>query len=349
MRVWLAAIAAAFVAAPGAAGEPGVVALLANREVLRVDATGRVLARTMVGARDPHADAVGSYLGLSRDGARLFVLSPPGGGAEGGQALAVLDPVSLQRIVAVALPRGLVFRSLVVGPRTGRLYVSGNAAGGASICAAPPVESPRWRCAAVRPRGARLDWRVLDSAVSPDERRLLVSYHGPNTTGADWVATATLARCHTAPAVCLPSHGRAVFRTNGRVLATTGEGPLLELSTAGTRTREWDLRLPGNHLMAFALSPDGGRVAAVGPCGYAGGLSVVDLAARTVAVRGYPDTLCADRVAFLGARTVALARNRMPVPQGSPARLDFVDLATGRIVARRPTSSEVVDVLAAAR
>jgi hypothetical protein len=202
----------------------------------------------------------------------------------------------------------------------------------------------------LRPPG-RLDWIVLDSALSPDERQLLVTYHGASTTGADLVSTATLVRCRPhgpeSRATCLSLHGRALFRTGDRVLATTGEGPLIELSLAGERTHAWELGLPGNHLMQFALSRDGMHAAAVGPCGYAGGLSYVDLDAGRVAVHGYPQGICADRVAFLDAGTVALARNAFPVPQGLPARLDLVDLATGRITLRRATPSEIVDLLPA--
>jgi hypothetical protein len=340
-------LAAALVAVPVATGGRGVYALLANRELLRVDATGHVIARARIGDAEPHAGAVGSYLALGPDRGRLFVLSPPGADDAAGQSLAVLDPVTLRRLGSVALPHGLVFHSLQVGRRTGRIHLAGNAGTSASVCVGAPVASPAWRCAVVR-RAGRLSWDVLDSALAPDERRLLVTYHGTNTTGADLVSTATLGRCgERGAAPCLRLHGRALFRTNDRVLATTGEGPLLELSLAGRRVREWSLGQPGNHLMEFGLSPDGRRAAAVGPCGYAGGLSIVDLAAGTVTVHRYPQTICADRVAFLDRDTVALARNRLPVPQGARARLDLVDLTTGRITARRPTPSEVVDLLAA--
>ena len=304
---------------------------------------------------EPRAAAVGSFLALGRDGGRLFVLSPPGVDDDtGGRSLAVLDPVTLRRLGSVALPDGLVVRSIQVGPRTGRLYVSGNSGavrtpGGASVCVGEPAASPRWRCAVLR-RPGRLHWLVLDTSLSPDERRLVVSYHGSDTTGADWVATATLARCQVrsadARATCLSLHGRASFLTADRLLATTGEGPLLELSLAGARVGEWELGLAGNHVMEFAISPEGTHAAAVGPCGYRGGLSLVNLRAGTVSVHGYPDTLCADRITFLDARTVALARNRFPVPQGLPARLDVVDAATGRIRLRHSTASEVLDLLA---
>jgi hypothetical protein len=99
-------------------------------------------------------------------------------------------------------------------------------------------------------------------------------------------------------------------------------------------------------LLELALSPDATHAAVVGSCGYAGGLSDVDLRPGGAVVHGHRGTICAERVAFLDPATVALARNRVPVPQGSPARLDVVDLATGRIETRHATPSEVVDLLA---
>jgi hypothetical protein len=39
----------------------------------------------------------------------------------------------------------------------------------------------------VRPAQGR-DWYVTDAAVSSDERYLAVSYHGPDTSGADWIS-----------------------------------------------------------------------------------------------------------------------------------------------------------------
>ncbi|MGI8825641.1 MAG: hypothetical protein ACR2JC_08345 [Chloroflexota bacterium] len=84
---------------------------------------------------------------------------------------------------------------------------------------------------------------MYEAAVSPDERELFVSYHGPNTTGLDWftVAGGRLRRCTRSPAVarrpdsgCLLIHGR--FMQSGRgFIATTGDGPIIDIDRNGVR------------------------------------------------------------------------------------------------------------------
>ena len=146
-----------------------------------------------------------------------------------------------------------------------------------------PTRSADIRTWTIRDAGGH-DWWVFDAAVSADESRLYVSYHGGCsenfalcTSGADWLDadSGELTRCRRPS---LPANG-CISRVHGgvemvgnRFLATTGATPILEIRGARI-ARRWKTRLAGNHVMEFAIDSMGDQAYVVGQCHYAGGVS----------------------------------------------------------------------------
>jgi hypothetical protein len=328
-------------AAPGAAAvstPARVLALLADRTLVVADAeTGTVLSTTPLGPARPTVRFGGDLIGRSPDGRMIYVLVP-------GARLAVVEAASLRVTRRVALPSGVRFTSLAVGPRTGRLYLSGNTSRSAQVDVLS-TEGTLLRRAVLRPSDA---WLVLSSAIAPDESALYVSYHGGSTTGADRLRLGrTLTRCRDryARGGCLSLHG-SVRTLGGELLATTGEGPLLRLAPDGRVLRRYDLGLEGNHVMEFAVSGDGTEAAVLGSCGYAGGLSLVDLGSGARRVVGRErKTICGERVAYAGP-LLAIARNPFPVPQGLPAAISLVERESGTVARTVAVQTEAVDLAA---
>jgi len=106
---------------------PTVFALLADNRLLMVRlATGAVMARLRLGPPPVAAALAGYYLALSNDGRTVFALVPDAQ----RDRLCVIDPALVRVEVCHRLPAGLLFHSLAVGPKTGRLYLFGDRAAG---------------------------------------------------------------------------------------------------------------------------------------------------------------------------------------------------------------------------
>jgi hypothetical protein len=355
-----ALLVGAVVAATGCGGDsierssarPFVFALLSDRGLLKVSATdGRVLRSIRLGTRAPPAGAVSDFIAPSRDPKRLFVLVPAAG--RDRQSIVELDSATLKIQQRFPLPAGMVFRSLQTGPRSGRLYVLGNRGTDRNVNApillvldqnsgaiADPI--------IIRPAHGR-DWYVTDAAISSDERYLAVSYHGPDTTGADWISLSEAPKVCSdrTPAylACIRLHGDIAFREH-HLVATTGEGPLVERNLDGRLARSWRPKVPRNHLTHFTFDTPSGRAVVLGSCGYTGGLSVISLDSVSAKVIGYPKKVCGEAASFVQAGLLAVARNALPVPQGAVSQIDFVDLDAGRILRHTPTRSDVVALVA---
>lgn len=351
------------------ASDVRIFSLLADRQLLVVSAsTGRIETRVTLGPESPIPD-VGRFLALSRDGETLYVLVPWTPATP--QVVMAVDPASVRIRARFRLPRGVAYRSLVAGSESGRLYVFGNRPAAKStpapatavvtvLDATSGAVLSTWD---VRKANGRF-WWVLDAAVSDDERRLYVSYHGGCsesdvcTTGADWldIAGDRARRCQgqTHPnSGCLGRvHGSVAVYEDG-VVAATGEGPIIQIDRRGRIARAWKSRIPRNHLMQFALDRKRGLLYAIGSCGYRGGLSRIDLKSGRSRVMGYPSAsassgICGERIALGPESLVAVASNPLPVPQGSPSNLLLVDASTGRLIRSVPASVETLDVLVAA-
>ena len=332
--------------------EPALVALLANRRLVEVGvASGKVLARGRVGAGAPIAAATGAYIAAPPSRKTLFVLVPYAPGKK--QDIREVAVSDLTTVRSYRLPEGVVFRSLQAGRDGKHLYVVGNR-GDAKQIRAPVlvvIDTASGRLLArqtLRPADGR-QWLVFDTALSSDGTLLAVSYHGPDTTGADWIRLKALTeRCADTTSLgvaCLSLHGDIAFR-GGDIVATTGEGPLVERTLHDELVRSWPVKLPRNHLTRLALDAGAKRAAVIGGCDYTGGLSVISLLTGATTVIGYPEKVCGEEVVFVDRRTVAVARNALSVPQGTPSRIDLVDVQRRLIERHISIASDAVDLVA---
>lgn len=208
-----------------------------NRLVALRPGDGGVIAELQL-APDPGTADVGAghYLASSQDGTRLFaLLAAPPGAAE--QILAAIDTAASTVRATYAVPReGAIFRSVAVGPQTGRIYLFGNRSTTSQPSGAVPTAADVVVAVldpgdgAVRTRwtvreAAGFDWRVYQGVVSDDEQRFFISYHGPNTGGIDWydLTAGTPRRCPSPPeanAGCLSAHGSFDLYGGGLLVAT---------------------------------------------------------------------------------------------------------------------------------
>jgi hypothetical protein len=363
--------------------------------VYTVVADGRLVAHSLATAtptgewrlRVADAGAENAFgrhlLALAPDHGTLYVLSP------GRDATAQLG-AEPDRVMALDVASGRIrwnvaltdqrFRatSLDVGPVSGRLFLFGNRL----ETNLPPGAVPR----DITPRDVAVSvldplagdltatwvlrraeghvWLVYQGAVTPDERSLYVSYHGPDTTGIDRfdLAADEVRRCppSTRPGFgCIESHGGMAVYRNGLLLAT-GDTVVLHADLDGTMRGAIDTGLTGNHLMQFAVAGD--TLYAVGDCGYVPGFAAVDL--RGAGRLGPPimdgewnwvarltpptvlvlqqremsrdDVPCGDRLAPGPGPTLAVA---------SATGVVIVDAMTGMIAQRAELGSKLLDVL----
>lgn len=229
------------------------------------------------------------------------------------------------------------------------------------------------------PEDTVLGWDVYQGAVSADERRIYLSYHGEKITGIDWfdLDASGLHRCKPPLPVfpssgCIPAHGGFVLHGND-LLAATGTNVILDVGPDGVIRRAFDTKLNRNHLMEFTVDAASNRLYAVGSCGDAGGLSAVDLSGGGIlttptsegdwrwratpepsAIRvlvlpepGIADTSepCGQRIVIAPSGQLVIAHLPLPDPHlGIPGALQFVDPTTGRVTRSVVTPAEPLDV-----
>jgi hypothetical protein len=234
-----------------------VFALLASNELIGVALSPpRLTARLRLGeGRDQFSP--GRLLAASPDGATLYVLvrEPK------RLSIAVVAAASGRLRMRIPLAAGLDGRSLVVGPRGGTLYVLANREGtrrneveglesSAQLLVVDPGSGRVRRSIELRPFERR-DWFVHSAAVAPDERTLYVTYHGSDTTGADWIALPELRRCRRSPhpwAGCLPDelHGHLLPLAAGGFVAATGSPHLVRYEDEDAVIRELLAQAPSH-------------------------------------------------------------------------------------------------------
>jgi len=260
-----------------------VVALLADNRLIAVRPTdGQVLVEQTLGAPPPALVGAGHYLAMSPDGKLLYVLPYA---VAGTRSSVVEIATATARVQASYLlpASGMVYRSLAVGAKTGRIYLFGNRGSSVVITVLDAHTGAARISWTARPADGH-NWLVYQGAVSSDERQLLVSYHGPDTTGVDvftWQGQA-LQRCPSPPFSsvdagfgCLRSHGGFTFYGAG-IPAATGTSLIEELDLHGGLHQAFDTRLVG-HLMEFVVDAHRQRLYMIGACGYVNGFSAVDL------------------------------------------------------------------------
>ena len=313
-----------------------VFVLLEDNTLLGIDAGGRVVRRTRLGRR-PRSPLGARYLALAAKTELRVIVS---GDTRG--VLAVVDAADGRVRRRTPLPAGLTFRTIEVGPRTGRTYLGGerrtqlpNGFGGRANAAVATVLARSGRELATRilrvpqrgpRRGEASDWQLYDSALARGEGRVFFSYHGPNTQGADRVDVGTrgsLSRCASGGRnACLPSVHGAIEADRDDLLAALGTPPsLARFSPDGTSTEVWPSGFRDAHLMEFARLGD--RVFTVESCVKTGGMTVIDLVRRearvlhapapTTPLRGLPArAVCGERISVgAGGLIVVMKRGTL--------------------------------------
>lgn len=340
------------------------VVLLQDNTILILSSSGRVVHRTRLGQSSPHPLA-GRYLVRTRSGSLVAVASGPT-----NDFLVFADTrggVTGRR----ALPRGIHFRAIEIGRATGRLYLAGEIKtarvtkfGTLAKRAVLTVMSPSGQLLSTttlrRPDGAQsrrgpLDWSIYDIAVSRNERRVYVSYHGPNTAGADWVSIdhGIPRRCSSASEkeTCIERVHGSIEPFRSGVLATLGTPPLLgEFSTNGKELRLWRSGLGNAHLMEFARLRH--RVFTIESCVKTGGMTVVDLTtarARTLhapapatPLRGLPaSAVCGERISVGASALITVMKRGTLSGIGGVMLFDL----HGRLLKWIPLKPRPIDVL----
>lgn len=131
--------------AAGPATDGVILALLADGRLFAVDRPGE-RAIGEVKLFDPSSDlgqTPGHYIALGRDGTTLFALLVDESDPPGVSRLAAVDPVTLRLLTPNLLAgHDVTFRSLAVGPATGRLYLFGNRGRDAVVSVLDPAGRP---------------------------------------------------------------------------------------------------------------------------------------------------------------------------------------------------------------
>jgi hypothetical protein len=169
-----------------------VAVLLEDNSLLMLGRTRGVVNRVRL-ARPSAQPMGGRYLARTRSG-NLVAVAP-------GRKKDVLAIVNARgRVIRrVTLPSGIHFRAIELGASTGRVFLGGEITttratkfGTLAKTAVLTVMSLSGQGFATtklrRPDGhgsrlGPLDWSIYDIAVSRDEQRVYVSYHGSNTDG----------------------------------------------------------------------------------------------------------------------------------------------------------------------
>jgi hypothetical protein len=286
-----------------------VYALLASNELVGVALSPpRLTVRLRLG-EGLDQFSPGRLLATSRDGTRVFVLVREPKRA----SIAVVAAASGRLRMRISLPAELDVRSLVMGARSGTLYVLANRKG------------------TRRNEGTGLESSAHLLVVDPDalpERR----------------------RCRRSPhpwAGCLPDelHGHLLPLTAGGFVAATGSPRLFRYDGSRRLVTKLDTRLAGNHLMDFAVNRREDVVAAVGSCVYRPGVALLDLRTGESRLSTHDPDVCGERIVFAES-TLVVGRNAGQVAVPRPGTILVVNPASGGIAEALRTPAEVVDLFA---
>jgi hypothetical protein len=338
---------------------PDFYVLTAANELIGATSAGRVVVRRQF-AQARRATSPGPRLAL--DGGRLVALvrrdEPP-------DRLVVVDVATAEVLRAQPLPAD--FHARVVVARLGRVFVAGNRiarlitrdlAEEDAVVLVLDDHGRLLRRFTVREAEGH-DWWVAAAALSPDRRRLTISYHGGCTgetrelctTGADVVdvATGSRATCvepHSSSG-CISAHGQVDFVDGGLIVAT-GSPELRLLGADGRTAAVVDTKLGNSHVMDFHIDRGRRELLAAGPCQHFGGLSAVTLPRGPVRLIAPPTggRVCGHRVTVSRDVVVVAPIETASADPSSGGRVLLVSRRNGRVRASVRLGAEPVDVLA---
>jgi hypothetical protein len=350
-----------------------VITLLANNRLAAFDVASGAAAWALALAPPPTVPPdvpPGHYLALSRDGGSLYALPPDE--QRGAVRLAVVDMASGRLRASYSLrATGAIYGSVAVGPTTGRLYLFGQRPGMIVVTVFDPAAGrildtwtargmENWQ-AMGRVSG---DFFIYQGAVSPDEKRLFLSYYGGrlDLAGTDWldITTNGLRRCEPATpgAPCLPGYAGFQLYRDGLLVTTpidTEQGQIAQVSLSGKLIRRLNLRIGYGFLQDFALDTATDRLYAIGSCLDMGGLSMVDLATgvtKVILARLDPPPVinktiaCGQRLELISSSRLVIAKVGHLVADASTAgSLLVLDTTSGKIERQIRTVSEPLDLV----
>lgn len=356
---------------PRAEANRDVVALLANNHLVAVPPGGRSPKWELALAPEPDTSASHGYLGTgyrlawSLDRAVLYAL--PAADYLGASQLSVVDVAAGRITRTVGMPRGLKVGSLAVGP-DGLVYLVGQRDKVIVIAIYDPAQGRITGTGSGRdlshwqPRGpVGGDFTIYEALLSRDGHRLYYSYLGGllPLAGVDWVELhgEQVTTCQPPEPTSACMKGLAGFRLlDDQVLVTsafeTQDGLVYRYQTDGTRLSEYHLSLGPGFVEDFALDGAGGRLYAVGSCGYTAGMSATALSTGQTTVlvpprpgQHGPDAICGQRLELVGPGELVVGRVAAllasPTARGT---LLYVDPRSGSVLRRIAVSSEPLDV-----
>ena len=266
------------VAAKSRSDQITLVVLLENNEMVAFDLeTGAERHRVTVTSDSTYAYP-GRYLAWDEARQRIIVLT-----SDGTHSVAV--DLTRFSVIATSPSVGARFRTVAIGPVSRSPYLIGDSGAVLTIAKLAPdlgSVSSTWK--------HRLDpdygWDVHAAGLNSREDRLLVSYHGPETTGIDrfQIARDSLIRCATRihrSRGCLRAHGGFV-QLNDTIFAAMGWRWIARFAGDSVVSYDtgYDTGLDDrNHVMEIAIDTSARRVVVVDACYRTGSAAVVDLRA----------------------------------------------------------------------
>jgi hypothetical protein len=324
----------------------GVVILTASNHLLSLSVSNGKFEWDVGLGGSPQSDFTAHLMAFTGDKARVAVL------VRGSTSQAVIvDTTTGREIARHTLATGLIYRALDVGLISGRVYLFANRelgpdrgpAQGPPSDAVMTVLAPDLTFLAtqtVRP-SAGFDWFVYQGATDPSESHLLISYHGPDTTGVDLIAIngdRLVNPCTKPGEGCIRSHGGFVS-DGGRLYLATGSSPVIEADPTGTMVREIETGISNEHIMELAIDSTRSQMFIAGSCNYSRGLFAIDLRSlrvRTLAKQS--SNVCGERVFVSGASSLVVV----------DPDISIVDAGTGRVELRLQANGTAIDGLVAA-
>jgi hypothetical protein len=331
--------------AMGGTNASDLLVLTASNDLERVSLDAKVLWRTgLGGASQLHFTA---HLMAFTSHHRYVVVLVRGPVGE----VLTIDLATRAAVHRRQLPAGLIYRGLDVGPVTGRVYVFANRETGPDR---GPIQGPPSDAVVlvltsdlaslVMSQTVRtssgFDWYIYQGGLDPSETHLLLSYHGPDTTGVDVISVAgdrLQDQCTQPQYGCIRSHGGFVF-SGGNILLTTGSSSVLETDQSGQTIREIDTGIENEHIMEMEADRGGRHLLIAGSCLYGRGLFELNLTTfRTDTLDRQGSDVCGERVLVASDSRVAVI---------DPDVL-IIDLTNGRTQNRiNALSDSVIDGLA---
>jgi hypothetical protein len=305
---------------------------------------GAIVAQRTLGRRARGVSRIGRANAFLTGQAQLLAATPDGQTVQalvrqppGARDVVVtVDAASLATRRSYPLRPGVRYAGVVFA-RSGRLFAYGTRRGPrGSVPVVTILDTATGAIIGthVVPGRARRDWSVYWAAVSADERRLMLTYHGGNTTGADWldVSGGAFTRCpsrrYRNRACVFEVHGSITPYRDGFLATTGSEGPfgkLIQIGADGHVTRRLRVR-PYAHLMAFGLDADR-SVAYISACSRHPAIRSLDLVHGHL--QSHPSgRYCGDPLA-LGHGYLALSASHLThggYPDERPPTLRLIDL-----------------------